>query len=212
MQKFLIATYLAVLAGGSVSCASMASIISNGGLAQEFTFISEPPGVTLLLNGSQSLGVTPLVDVKIERSRNAFVVAKMEGFEDQTIRLTHKLNYWVFGNILIGGLFGITTDMANNADVKLDPTTYHVTMTPTNVTSEQMQQHLKTRWARNFILLGYPHIQADLVRGDGEYLCSVLAILKVSADQREQALRRLRKLAGESGHAQEFAKRVLNPS
>ncbi|UVT14776.1 MAG: hypothetical protein H8K04_13110 [Nitrospira sp.] len=210
MHNFLFSACLALLAIDLVGCASVVSLVSNGGLAQEFTFTSEPPGVKLFLNGGLPLGVTPVTDVKIERSSNAFVVAKKEGFEDQSIRLTHHFNYWFFGNFIIGGLFGSTTDFADGAVVQLDPTSYHVTMTPKQVSLEQMQQHAKTRWARNLLLVGYPHIQADLVRGNGEYLSSIFAMLKVPAEEREQALERLRKLSVESKHAPDFAERVLH--
>lgn len=82
-------------------------------------------------------------------------------------------------------------------------------MTPKKASLEEKQQHAKTKWARNLMLVGYPHIQGDLTRGEGEYLSSVLAVLKVPAPQREQALDRLRKISAESKNAPDFAERVL---
>ena len=72
-------------------CASVVSWISEGGLDQEMSFTSEPPGAQLFLNGGVPIGVTPLLKVKIERSKINFIVAKKEGFEDQSVLLTSDL-------------------------------------------------------------------------------------------------------------------------
>jgi len=209
MQKQFMWIFLAVLALGSTGCASVVSLISEGGLDQEFAFTSDPPGAKLFLNGGVPLGETPLPSVKIERSKTAFVVIKKDGFEEQSIHLKHRFNYWFLGNFILGGLLGSTTDFADGAVVQLDPTTYHINMTPKKASLEQKQQLAKTWWARNLILVGYSHIQADLSRGEGEHLSSVLAMLNVPAGQREQALDQLRKLLAESKHAMDFAERVL---
>lgn len=209
MQKFFMSVFWAVLAIGSVGCASVVSFVTEGGLDQELTFTSDPPGVKLFLNGGVPIGETPLTNVKVERSKTAFVVAKKEGFEEQSIHLKHHFNYWFFGNFIFGGLLGSTTDFGNGAVVQLDPTTYHVNMTPKKASLEQMQQHAKTKRARNLMLVGYPQIQADLARGTGEYLSSVLAVLHVTDGQREEAVDRLRKFSADSKSAPEFAEKVL---
>jgi hypothetical protein len=209
MKRRFMWAFLAVLAMGPIGCASVVSLISEGGLDQEFSFTSDPPGAKLFLNGGVPLGETPLTSVKIERSKTAFIVVKKDGFEEQSIHLKHRFNYWFFGNFILGGLVGSTTDFADSAVVQLDPTTYHINMTPKQASLEQKQQLAKTWWARNLILVGYPHIQADLSRGEGEHLSSILAILNVPAGQREQALDQLRKLLAESRHAPDFARKVL---
>lgn len=209
MTRRFMWAFLAALAMGPIGCASVVSLISEGGLDQEFAFTSDPPGAKLFLNGGVPLGETPLTKIKIERSKTAFIVVKKDGFEEQSIHLKHRFNYWFLGNFILGGLLGSTTDFADGAVVQLDPTTYHINMTPKQVSLEQKQQLAKTRWARNLIFVGYSHIQADLSRGEGEHLSSVLTILNVSAGQREQALDQLRKLSIESTNAPDFAERVL---
>jgi hypothetical protein len=208
MRKFFIPAFMAILALGSLGCASIVSLATEDGLEQKITFNSDPSGVKLFLNGTKPLGETPLAR-KIERSENQFVIAKKEGFEDQRILLTHHFNHWFWGNVIFGGLIGSTVDYADSAVVEIDPTTYYITMMPQKMSFEQRRQYVKTRGARNLLLVGYPYIQEDLARGEGEYLMSVLTMLKVRSGEKEQALNRLKKISVESKGAPEFAERVL---
>jgi len=208
MRKIFVPAFVAFFVLGSVGCATIISVSEEDGLVQKITFSSDPSGVKLFLNGAKPLGETPLA-VKIERSKDQFILAKKEGFEDQQIPLRHRFNNWFWGNILFGWLPGSTTDFADDAVVQLDPTTYYITMTPKKMSLEQRQQHAKTRWIRNLILVGFSDIQGDLARGKGEYLSSVLTVLNVTEGQGEQALDRLKKISVESTGAPEFAERVL---
>jgi len=209
MRRILVPAFLVFLILGSVGCATIMSFSEeDDGLVQKITFSSDPSSVKLFLNGAKPLGETPLA-IKIERSKDQFIIAKKEGFQEQRIPLRHHFNHWFWGNFLFGGPIGSTVDYVNDAVVQLDPTTYHITMTPIEMSSEQRQQHAKTRWVRNLILVGFSHIQGDLARGKGEYLSSVLAGLNVTDGQRERALDRLKKISVESKWAPEFAERVL---
>jgi hypothetical protein len=190
-------------------CASVASLISEGGLDQEMTFTSEPPGAQVLLLGATPLGTTPIPKVKVARAKNTFIVVKMDGFEDQTIHIRDNFNYWFWGNIICCGLLGSTTDLADGATVRLDPTTYHFNLNPKKASLEERQHLAKTRWMRNLMLVGYPHIQQDLARGQGEYLSSVLSMLAVPENNSDQAIGRLRQLSEESQAAPEFAEKVI---
>jgi hypothetical protein len=147
--------------------------------------------------------------VKVARAKNTFIVVKMDGFEDQTIHIRDQFNYWFWGNIICCGLLGSTTDLADGATVKLDPATYHFNLNPKKASLEERQYLAKTRWMRNLMLVGYPHIQQDLAKGQGEYLSSVLSMLAVAENNRDQAIGRLRQLSEESQAAPDFAEKVL---
>ena len=209
MRKVIASICLIVFGLFFSGCASVVSLISEGGIDQEMTFTSEPPGATVLLLGATPLGTTPIPKVKIARSKNTFLVVKKEGFEDQTIQVKDQFNYWFWGNIICCGLLGSTTDLADGATVKLDPTTYHFNLNPKKASLEERQKLAKIRWMRNLILVGYPHIQQDLAKGQGEYLSSVLSMLSITEDGRNQAIGRLRQLSEESQAAPEFAEKVL---
>lgn len=206
MNALLSLTVLGLFLPG---CASVASLISEGGLDQEMTFTSEPSGAQVLLLGATPLGTTPIPKVKVARAKNTFVIVKLDGFEDQTVQITDKFNYWFWGNIVCCGLLGSTTDGVDGATVKLDPTTYHFNLNPTKASLEERQHLAKTRWMRNLMLVGYPHIQQDLAQGRGEYLSSILGMLAVPENHRDYAIGRLRQLSEESQAAPEFAEKVL---
>ncbi len=70
-------------------CTSVVSMASKGGLDQKIRITSDPPGAEVFLMGSIPLGETPLLDVKIERTKNTFLTFKKEGYEDQNLLLRH---------------------------------------------------------------------------------------------------------------------------
>ncbi|HXT67261.1 MAG TPA: PEGA domain-containing protein [Nitrospiraceae bacterium] len=209
MKSIIAVLSLTVLGLLLPGCASVASWVSEGGLDQDMTFTSEPSGAQVYLLGATPLGSTPISKVKIARAKNTFVIVKLIGFEDQTVQITDKFNYWFWGNIICCGLLGSTTDGVDGATVKLDPTTYHFNLNPTKASLEERQHLAKTRWMRNLMLVGYPHIQQNLAQGGGEYLSSILNMLAVPEDNRDYAIGRLRQLSAESQTAPEFAEKVL---
>jgi hypothetical protein len=208
MRKVSVFFCLIVMGLFLSNCATVVSLVTEGGLDQEISFDSNPPGVQILQGGGLPLGVTPLT-VKIERSKSMFILAKKEGYEDQSIRLAHHFNYWFWGGIICCGLLGSTTDMADDAVIKYDPTKYFITMNPKNASIEQQQQFGRTKTARSLMLVGYSTIRQNLASGHGEYLSSLLAALNVSDSGKDQAVGKLQTLALETHDALEFSNRVL---
>jgi hypothetical protein len=191
-------------------CASVVSLVSEGGLDQKMTITSDPPGAEVLRMGSASLGKTPLSDVKIERSKNTFLILRKDGYEDQNLLLKHHFNYWFWGNVLIGGLFGSTTDFADDAVVQLDPTQYHVVLSPKKASLEQREQFARIKTARNLTLAGYSEVQQNLAVGHGEYLASLLTTLRVPESEQGDAIRRLQELMIDSKGPLEFSDKVVD--
>ncbi len=91
-------------------CASVVSLVTEGGLDQKIQITSDPSGAKVFLMGSIPLGDTPLLQIKIARVKNTFLVLKKEGYEDQNLLLKHNFNIWFWGNIICCGLLGSTTD------------------------------------------------------------------------------------------------------
>jgi hypothetical protein len=86
MRGVLCLTVMGIVFTGCTSAVSMAN---KGGLDQKIKITSDPPGAEVSLMGYISLGETPLLDVKIERSPNTFLTFKKEGYEDQNLPLKH---------------------------------------------------------------------------------------------------------------------------
>ena len=201
---------MAVLGLFLTGCASVVSLVSEGGLDQKMNITSDPPGATVFLMGSVPLGITPLTDTKIERAKNTFLVVKKEGHDDQNILLKHHFNYWFWGNIICCGLLGSTTDSVNDSTIQLSPSQYHVLLTPKKISLEQTEQFARIKTARNLTLRGYPDVQQNLAVGSGEYLASLLTTLKVPESEQGDAIHQLQKLMLDSKDPLEFSDKVLD--
>ena len=191
-------------------CASVVSLVSEGGLDQEMRVTSDPPGAKVFLMGSIPLGETPLLDIKIERTKNTFLVLKKEGYEDQNLLLRHRFNYWFWGNILSLGLYGSTTDFMTDATVQLSPTQYHVLLSLKKVSLDQREQFTRLKTARNLTLRGYSEVQQNIAAGHGEYLASLLTTLRVPESEQGNAIRQLQKLMADSKDPLDFSDKVLD--
>jgi|KBSMisStaDraftv2_1062788.scaffolds.fasta_scaffold19567_2 PEGA domain len=201
---------LAVLGLLFTGCAGLVSLISEGGLDQKMKITSDPPGAKVFLMGSIPLGETPLVDVKIERSKNTFLVLKKEGYDDQNLLLKHRFNPWFWGNILGLGFYGSTTDAMTDATVDLSPTEYYVLLNLKKASLEQREQIARIKTARNLTLRGYSEVQQNLAVGAGEYLTSLLTTLRVPESERGEAIRQLQELMLHSKDQLEFSDNVLD--
>lgn len=108
--------------GVVLALSGCASIIS--GSNQTITIDSYPQGAEVVISGL-TRGLTPLtVPVSREYSEVGTVIVKKEGYEPQTITLSHKLNPWFWGNIVIGGVLGSSTDSTTGARYAYEPGQY----------------------------------------------------------------------------------------
>jgi PEGA domain-containing protein len=192
------------------SCASVVSLVTEGGLDQEMKITSDPPGAQVFLMGSVPLGETPLLATKFERSKNTFLVVRKEGYDDQNILLKHRFNPWFWGNIICCGLLGSTTDSVNDSTIQFSPTQYHILLIQKNVSLEQTEQFARIKTARNLTLRGYSEVQQNLAVGDGEYLASLLVTLRVPESEQGDAIRQLQELMVVSKDPLEFSDKVLD--
>ena len=110
-----------------VAISSCAAIIH--GSTQSVEFASRPTGAKLFLDGKE-VGSTPQTINLRRKGRNKgeesektsyAVKVEMEGFQPYEIKLERKLDGWIFGNILFGGLIGIVIDAATGSMYKLSP-------------------------------------------------------------------------------------------
>ncbi|WP_338877195.1 hypothetical protein WBJ53_16280 [Spirosoma sp. SC4-14] len=66
------------------------------------------------------MGITPMV-VKLLRKDTQAIKVEMEGYNPYEIVLTRKVDGWIAGNIIFGGLIGLIVDAADGAMYKLSP-------------------------------------------------------------------------------------------
>jgi hypothetical protein len=188
-----------------VSVSGCATIIS--GSNQDVTLNSEPPGARILVNGVD-VGTTPLT-TSIERSKITTVTAKLDGYYDQQVPLQRGMNYWFWGNILIGGLLGSSTDYMSNAVLKYEPNSYLVTLNPVKTSWDQHRRFTHEKQLREFILLSNWNLRADLAQGNGEYVTALFSYLRLDPNENHEALDSLRDIANRDSDALSFARSVV---
>lgn len=176
---------------------------------QSLTFDSEPAGAQIIINGKPE-GVTPAtITIKKSEYQNATVVFKKEGYTDQQATLHTKTTGWFWGNILIGGLFGSTTDSSTGSMLEYDPAKFFVTMPPAKASISEMARWDYQNRVRKYILFSHQHLVSDLAKGSGEHLSSLYVLLGLTEVRQKEAIRELRMLATISENTPAFAEAVL---
>ncbi|OGP10042.1 MAG: hypothetical protein A2048_10345 [Deltaproteobacteria bacterium GWA2_45_12] len=100
---------------------SCATIIS--GTRQKVGISSDPVGASVTID-NQNQGRTPLI-VRLDRDDNHIVKIDLHGYQPYQTTLNKKLNGWLFGNILFGGVgvIGIIIDVVDGSMYRLKPQT-----------------------------------------------------------------------------------------
>ena len=100
-----------------LSTSGCATIMS--GSKQEIPVNSEPPGAKVTADDGTSI-ITP-GKLVLERKNSHTLVAEYADYETQQQVLKPKLNNWVWGNILIGGIIGLVIDIVSGSVNELKP-------------------------------------------------------------------------------------------
>lgn len=107
---------------GAIMFSGCATIL-GGGNQQNISINSDKPmkGKLVYADGKGEQYFTTPATVKVDR-RNQDIILSSENEEFDTKTQEPNMNGWFWGNILIGGLLGSTTDMAGGAAWKYDET------------------------------------------------------------------------------------------
>jgi hypothetical protein len=100
--------YLSGLILLAVFAPGCATIMTGGGPMQSVRINSEPRGATVYADDNL-IGKTPTI-AELTRHDDHVVKVQLEGCPDQSFIIEHKGNYWIFGNVLFGGIIGIAVD------------------------------------------------------------------------------------------------------
>lgn len=141
------------------------------------------------------LGKTPFT-LQLDRADGLSVTFSKDGYTSVTMPLTTETNSAVWGNILVGGFFGTTTDITSGAIYEYVPNQYVVTLNPVQAGLLDRSTGRSDRdQARLFMLHSYTDLMSDLSRGGGEILSAVLSLLHVAPHDDADAQRTLAILA-----------------
>lgn len=85
---------------------------------------SNPSGARVLLD-TVPIGRTPMT-AAMQREGEGLFTFELEGYETVTLDRNKVLNGWFLGNIIFGGLIGITVDLITHNQGKYSTTPVHV--------------------------------------------------------------------------------------
>lgn len=190
-----------------VALAGCASIIS--GRTQEVSFASNPEGVTVTVNG-RILGKTPLT-VNLQKKSEQSLVFSKDGYKTLSMELETSINGWFWGNIVLGGLIGSTTDGITGSVYKYAPSQYMVTLEPDGTNKMDGKPALSDQQkAKDYIVVAYKSLIEELTKDDkGEYVRSLLNILRIPDAQQADAITKIRALSEAYKDIPVFADRVV---
>ncbi len=109
------------------------------GTTQSTQITSDPPGATAILLPTGKTLTTPAT-VTLARKNVYTVLFSLEGYEPMTIYVNKVHSDATVGNVLVGGLVGITTDYSNGAAWNLHPNPVHARLVPL-AAHEQVVEH-----------------------------------------------------------------------
>jgi len=181
-----------------------ASIVK--GRNQEVTFKSEPEGATVNLSGGRTLGKTPMTLLMEKKNSEQSVTFEKEGYKSQTLPLTTTMSGWFWGNIVIGGVIGSTTDGITGAHNEYSPSQYFVTLAPLAEAKARDQQRSDTK---TFIVSSYKNIFEELNTQSGQYLSSLMTMLKIAPEKKTEFVKDVKTLADKYKDIPEFADQVV---
>jgi hypothetical protein len=206
MKRLHFFTGLSFLVGAFFFFYGCASIIS--GSKQQMTFQSTPEGATVSVNG-RLVGKTP-ISIQLDKKSGQSLEFKKDGYQPVTMELTTHLDGWFWGNIILGGFIGSTTDGISGAVHEYSPSQYYVTLQPVSVTNLEFQTDNTNRAkVKEFIIVGYKGIKQDLDTGAGEYLDSLFTLLMIKPDAKERVIERIRQIHSQTSSIPEFAEMVI---
>ena len=176
------------------------------GRSQEVTFTSEPKGTEVLVAG-KSYGTTPIT-VNLDRKSGQVITFQKEGYNSQTRSLETSVNPWFFGNIVLGGFIGSTTDAITGSMHEYKPNSYYVTLTKdASSTSDSVG---KTNFAeiKEYIVINYNSLSQEISQGKGNNLEALIIRMRLRMGKSE-FINRLKVLLGKFKDSPDFADEVL---
>ena len=178
------------------------------GSEQIITVDSNVQGAEVLYNG-KAIGVTPL-SATVEKRVDSTLEVRKEGYLPQTINMSTNLTGAFWGNILIGGLLGSTTDQSTDSAYEYEPGSFHVTLEPEQASRLELDSLMAEANLRRFILHNYTQIVREASTKQGEYLNTLSDLLSLKTDEQKSDLAtHILKFYGENSNPPEFAEKIL---
>ena len=190
------------------SLQSCSSIVN--GTTQKISVNSNVQGAEVKIDG-QVIGRTPVVNARIKRQDSSFLTVQKEGYKDYEMKLQTKFDPWFWGNIVIGGVFGSTTDLVSGTTHLLDPDTIFVQMEPESGSALKTNTEADQK-IRSYVINSYTHLVKDIKNGKGAYLKSLLKLMNVEATKNQETVKKLQSMTVLYDNVSDFTEEVVKLS
>jgi hypothetical protein len=101
-----------------------ATVVTRGGRDQKVTVTSNLPEAQVVVDG-KPVGAAPTTLELSRKSDHTIAVTGPHGGAAMNIEVKRKLNPWLLGNILIGGIPGLIIDVVTDSTHRLDKERVH---------------------------------------------------------------------------------------
>jgi hypothetical protein len=150
---------------------------------------------TPMRDETRILGKTPFT-FRLDRMEGQRIEFSKEGYKPITMKLTTTTNGAFFGNILLGGLPGSTTDGISGAIYEYSPSQFFVTLNPEmSTTIDQGTGQPQRDKALAFIVRRYTGLMANLSQGIGEDWSALKGLLHIGQGKEADARQKIQALA-----------------
>lgn len=112
----------------TVVALSGCATITGGTGPQKIKVASNPPGATVIVDG-RPCAMTPTV-LRLDRKVEHQILLEKEGYMAAEADLKPRINPWIFGNVVVGGLIGVVVDLATDSERSLSPSKVDVQLSP----------------------------------------------------------------------------------
>src|SRR5581483_4044168 len=103
----------------TVVALSGCATITGGTGPQKIKVASNPAGASVIVDG-RPCGITPTI-VSLDRKVEHRIQLEKVGYMPAESDLKPRVNPWIFGNVLVGGLIGVIVDLATDSERSLSP-------------------------------------------------------------------------------------------
>lgn len=151
-----------------------------GGDSQLIFIDASVKDAEIFYNGSR-IGLTPFTGM-IKKSREPQIMVKKEGYEVHTQVLSTTVPTIFWGNILIGGVFGSTTDFVTEAMFEVSPKNYYINLRPIGKSTFNFEKDTEIK---KYVMVNYNHLRNEINRNEakGEY---ILGLRKLFVDSKNK--------------------------
>lgn len=175
------------------------------GKTQPVTFSSEPEGATVAVAG-RVMGTTPLT-VQLEKDKNLAVTFTKDGYKQYSTQLGTTVNGWFWGNIVLGGVFGSTTDASTGAMYEFSQDQYFAILhpdTPLGISTS------KPRQIKEIIVSDGMEFRRELAVGGGETTNSILVLIGTTMAESKTTIKALAKIAESTPNDLNLAESIIS--